>query len=364
MSEIYIMTEAIRMMLGEQSNPELVFLSPPGSSSAKISIFRCSRTSSLYAVKCIATGSRVSLIDEIERRKILIPYLRNHLPRVLWYQVMNGFEVMISECGGMHTLHHLVVSSDMPHSYLLAVWEDVVKSLVRMWKSSQHQFQESLCPRFFPARLRRIRNGVSSALVSGISLADCWDLPVVINGKEYFSISESFEEIARIGKPTSGVVCHGDPQPSNIVVNENGTWYFVDWEWSGLHHDWRMMLAHLYGWWSTRCAVLISEPAVRVNQNRLIIEHNTFVPDYLKSYQDVALSAASAMFGGFPDKETSSDINRFLAALYFGELRFLSLWGRETFAASMLAQAVVTANELGRNGNNCAFQFSQQKEVN
>lgn len=362
MSEIVrVATKAMRMMLGEQDDPELVLISFPGSSGARVSIFRHSRTDSLYAVKCV-TCSRVSLVDEIGKREILVPYLRDNLPRVLWCRLVDGFEVMVSECRGIHTLHHLIVNSDMPHSRLLAVWKDVVESLVRMWKSSQHQFQESLCPRFFPARSRRIKDGVNTAMVGGVKLSDCWDLPVVVNGNEYTSISKSFERIAHVGKPAKGVVCHGDPQPSNIVVGKDDSWYCVDWEWSGSHHDWRMMLAHLYGWWSTRCVVLASESVVRVDQNRLVIEHDAFIPGHLQSYQDVALSAASMMFGGFPDEETANDINRFLAALYFGELRFLGLWGREASAASVLAQAIVTANELGRNENNRAFQFPQRKE--
>jgi hypothetical protein len=362
MSEIVrVATKAMRMMLEEQDDPELVLISFPGSSGARVSIFRHSRNNSLYAVKC-ATGSRVSLVDEIGKREILVPYLRSHLPRILWFQVVDGFEVMISECRGIHTLHHLIVNSDMPHSHLLAVWKDVVESLVSMWKSSQHQFQESICPRFFPARLRRIKDGVGSTVVGGVKLADCWNLPVVINGNEYSSVSESFEKIACVGKPEKGVVCHGDPQPSNVVVGEDGSWYCVDWEWSGSHHDWRMMLAHLYGWWSTRCIVLASESVVHKDHNRLVIEHSAFIPSHLQPYQDVALSATSMMFGGSPDEGTVNDINRFLAALYFGELRFLGLWGREAFAASVLAQAVITVNEFGWNENNRSFQFPQRKE--
>jgi hypothetical protein len=173
MSEIVrVATKAMRIMLGEQDDHELVLISFPGSSGARVSIFRHSHTNSLYAVKCVV-GSRVSLMDEIGKRETLVPYLRNHLPRVLWCQVVDGFEVMISECRGIHTLHHLIVNSDMPYSRLLAVWKDVVESLVRMWKSSQHQFQEPLCPRFFPARLRRIKDGVGSAVVGGVKLADC-----------------------------------------------------------------------------------------------------------------------------------------------------------------------------------------------
>jgi len=362
MSEIVrVATKAMRMMLGEHDDPELAPISFPGSSGARVSIFRHSRTNSLYAVKCVS-GSRVSLMDEMGKREILVPYLRDHLPRVLWCQVVDDFEVMISECAGVHTLHHLIVSSDVPHSRLLVVWQDVVETLVRTWKASQHQFQEALCPRFFPARLQRIKDGVRSSVIGGVQLSKCWNMPIIINGSEYSSLSESLEKIAQIGKPSIGVVCHGDPQPSNIVVGEGNMWYCVDWEWAGSHQDWRMMLTHLYGWWSTRCIALTSESVVRVAQNRLEVEHSTFIPAHLRPYQDIALSAASMMSDGFPDKETVCDINRFLAALYFGEMRFLSLWGREAFAASMLAQAVATVSELRQDESAQPFQFPQRKE--
>jgi hypothetical protein len=362
MSEIVrVATKAIRMMLREQDDPELILISFPGSSGARVSIFRHSRTNFLYAVKCVK-NSRVSLVDEIARKEILIPYLRDHLPKVLWCQIVDGFEVMISECTGVHTLHRLITDSNMPQVYLLAVWKDVVETLVHMWKISQHKFQEALCPRFFPARIQRIKEGLQSVVFGGVRLSECWDLPVIINGNEYFSVSESLEKITQVGKPMMGVVCHGDPQPSNIVVGGSHTWYCVDWEWAGPHQDWRMMLAHLYGWWSTRCLVLTSKPVVRVYGKRLEIEYEAIIPVHLQPYRDIAMLAVPIMSNGFSNKETVCDINRFLSALYFGELRFLGLWGREVFASSMLAQAVITANQQGQGESLQPFQFPQQKE--
>ena len=361
MSEVVrVATKAMRMMLREQDDPELVLISFPGSSSARVSIFRHSRTNSLYAVKCVK-NSRISLVDEIARKEILTPYLWDHLPKILWCQIVDGFEVMISECKGLHTLHHLIINSDVPHSRLLAVWKDVVETLVRTWKTSQHPFQEALCPRFFPSRVQRIKEGLRSTMIGNIQLSECWDLPVIINGNEYPSVSESLNKVTQVGKPEMGVVCHGDPQPSNIVVGEGSAWYCVDWEWAGPHQDWRMMLTHLYGWWSTRCLVLISDLAVRMSRWRIEMEYEAFIPSHLQPYQDIAMSAALMMSGGLPNEETVRDINRFLAALYFGELRFLGLWGREAFASSMLAQAVITANQQGQGENTQLFQFPQRK---
>jgi hypothetical protein len=107
--------------------------------------------------------------------------------------------------------------------------------------------------------------------------------------------------------------------------------------------------------------VLTSEPVVRVYAKRLEVKYDAFVPTHLQPYQNTAVSAASIMSNGFPNEKTVRDINIFLAALYFGELRFLGLWGREAFAPAMLAQAVVTVCEQRQSENVQPFQFPQQK---
>lgn len=363
MSEIiHVATKAIRKMLREQDDPELVLVSSPGSSGARVSIFRHSRTDSLYAVKCVQS-SRVSLIDEIARKEILAPYLRDHLPKILWCQIVDGFEVMISECKGLNTLHGLVVNSDIPQHRLLAVWKDVLEVIVRMWEVSRHPFQSVLCPRFFPARLERIREGLRHIAIGEIKLAEHWKKPIIINGKEYPSIAQSLEKVSQVGKPKTGVVCHGDPQPSNIVVGNDDHWYCVDWEWAGPHQDWRMMVSHLYGWWSSRCLILTANPNLYVSERRIEIHYDSFLSPHLRSYQEQVLPAVSTMLADCPHEEDITDINRFLSALYFGELRFLGLWGREVFASSMLAQAVITANQLGQSSDEIQlFQFPQRKE--
>lgn len=157
-----------------------------------------------------------------------------------------------------------------------------------------------------------------------------------------------------------GVVCHGDPQPSNIVVGNSDEWYCVDWEWAGSNQDWRMMLSHLHGWWSTRCLALVAEPSAGVSGGCLKITYDAFLPAHLRPYQGIAMQAALAMSDGNLCEEDIRDINRFLAALYFGELRFLGLWGREAFASAILGQAVITINQLGQGSQQ--FQFSQRKE--
>jgi hypothetical protein len=56
----------------------------------------------------------------------------------------------------------------------------------------------------------------------------------------------------------------------------------------------------------------------------------------------------------------AEDINRYLMALYFGESRFLHLWGRQCYLGPFLAEAVKAgAHLMGRSVlNDSSFIFN------
>lgn len=337
LSTISTAITAVQMMVGDGASPELVIVSDPGSSGARVLIIRHPQGGRTYAVKCVKSG-RVSLVEEIARREIIKPFLKDHLPEVLMIKQIGEYEVMISECRGEQTLHSLIINSLMSHDQLKRMWHEVVSTLVDTWQQTKYYpFMDMLCPRYHKARCQRIADGIYSMMINGVKITDCASLPIIINGEEYPSIKDLLPQIETIGKPLFGVTCHGDPQPSNIVVDKNRSWSLVDWEWSGKHHDWRVMVSHLHGWWSTRCSVLMVEPEIRLERKRLYINYSLMVPAHLAEYQQEAASAYWSMSDSLNDSE---DINRYLATLYFGELRFLQFWGRQSYLAPFLAEAI------------------------
>jgi len=358
---VFTAMQAVRMMVGDDTSPELVIVSDPGSSGARVFIIRHPRSGLIYAVKCVQNG-RVSLVEEIARREIIRPFFLEHLPEVLMIQRLGEYEVMISECRGEQTLHSLIINSLMPQDQLRMVWHEVVSTLVGTWQRTKYYpFMDMLCPRYFKARCQRITDGVRSLVINGIRIADCISMPVVINGEGYPSIEDALHQIEAVGKPQFGVTCHGDPQPSNIVVDQNRFWSLVDWEWSGRHHDWRAMVSHLYGWWPTRCSVLSTEPGVEISQGRLHIDYSFVLPTHITAYQQEAVSAYQEMSeNGNCSSNDAEDINRYLMALYFGESRFLHLWGRQCYLAPFLAEAVKAgAHLMGRSVlNDSSFIFN------
>jgi aminoglycoside phosphotransferase len=344
MDVVTLSHKALSLFLKSRTSTELVALCSPGSSGSRVSIFRHTTSGKRFAVKCVK-DARVSLIEELARRELLVPYLKEHLPEVLSVQVMDGFEVMISECMGLQTLHQMLLTGNVPQSQLLSIWKSVLASLLSTWSSSSSvDFQEDLCPRYMPARVGRIRDAILDRTIQGVSLGDHWNDPVFVNGAEYPSISDCFDDIARLDKPRVAVVCHGDPQPSNIVVGESGDWYFVDWEWSGRHQDWRMMASHLLGWWTSRYLILSSEATIRhVPGKGLELNFDAALPSHLAQFQEEVWSSLNQESPEQLTDAVRADVRRMLAVLFFGELRFLSIWGREAFAVPMLAHAVINS---------------------
>jgi hypothetical protein len=76
-----------------------------------------------------------------------------------------------------------------------------------------------------------------------------WSRRVVVNGTDLGTIGSALDRVAQLAPPRITVACHGDPQPRNVLLDADLVWHLIDWEWSGLLHDWRMMVSHLVGWW-------------------------------------------------------------------------------------------------------------------
>lgn len=357
---VSVSTKAMNLFFKDRSVlPELILISPPGSSGARVSVFKSSDGTSLYAVKC-TRETRVSLSDEVAKWEILAKYIPSHLPKILWVGRVEGYETIISECYGVHTLHNLIASGDLPHDQLQSIWEDVVDTIVCIWSNSKtYPFDRDLSPRDFSQRMERIASGLYGKNVFGMKLSEIWNKDIYVNGKVYPSLDDTLKSISSIGDPSFGVTCHGDPQPSNIIVGrDDASWYCVDWEWSGPNHDWRMMASHLYGWWFTRSIMLKEKPTIRIAKEGVYLNYRVFLPDHLRSYPKITLKILERSFGDNLNKNARQDINRYLSALYLGDLRFLEIWNRENFAIPLLGQGIITAKEVKSNLERSRFEFA------
>ncbi len=216
---VRVASKAVKLMLQEDSDLDLILMSYPGSSGARVSIFRHPGTFFLYAVKCV-DKSRISLKEEAVRKAQLSPYIEEHLPKVLWEETVDGYEVMISECRGLHNLHSLILNGDIPYSILMNVWNSVTETFQAMWEKSRHDFDPVACPRYLPSRHERVASALYENDYFGEKLAHFWAKPVIINGREYLSLDKSFKVIQAVKSPNFGVICHGDPLKRRLFLTK------------------------------------------------------------------------------------------------------------------------------------------------
>ena len=189
------------------------------------------------------------------------------------------------------------------------------------------------------------------------SISDC---KIIINGKEYQSLNDTFDEIKNISSPTFGITCHGDPQPSNIIISNKNKWYLVDWEWSGKNHDFRLMFSHLYGWWVTRMINIKNTPEFIVENNKLIINYEICKNELIDKFQLISNKVLKKYFDISVQDE--KDINRFLALLYLGDIRFLDIWDKPDYLPILIGEATKTVNYLKFQSEDINLNFTYKNE--
>ncbi|MFA5935969.1 MAG: phosphotransferase [Patescibacteria group bacterium] len=304
-----------------------------------MSLFKEQETKLVYAVKCVHQP-RTSLREEAKRRELLVPHLKNRLPEVLGFSEIEEWETMVTLCGGKETLHELIMKGSMPHTQMLSVWSEAVGELICLWQQTKRTYVAENDPRNLCTRFRRIADGLIAYARKDIRLADVIDLPVMIDGKHYPSISTALAEAYQVRPPLFSVMCHGDFQPSNIIVNRDGRWWLVDWEWAGEGHDWRNGFSHMFGWWTSRHLQLMNESSWERRQGSLHLSTSGFIPRHLRPYIDAVSRLFKAQSTTSMRSQDCSDIQKYLALLYFGQIRFLPIWGRESFGIELLACAL------------------------
>ncbi len=345
---------AVQKAIGKKFNHELMAISAPGSSGSRVFILKDFEKGKLYAVKAVKI-SRVSLLEERKKRDFLSKHLPCHIPDVIDVLRYEECEIMISSCPGIDTLHSLILNSNKPHAFLEDVWISATDSLADLWVKTAEPFRKDDCQRRHDERIERIREGVQNIRINSVSLKDHMDAPIIFNNQICPSLNEILKEIKDITEPEIGVVCHGDPQPSNIVVNDEKNWFLIDWEWSGRQHDWRMMLSHMHGWWTTHYSSIGDTPktSIDVEGNLVINIENIYCPYFVRQYQRQATKIYTRLLEKrIATSQDTQDINRFLATLHLGDARFAPIWRKEVLIPLFIAVAASICRDIKVGNNN------------
>jgi len=226
---IEVAIRAVKNVIGNKPI-QVIKILEPGSSGARVMILYCSRTNCFYVVKSLKNG-RVSLRDQIKRRKLIKFYLPDNFKKILSFQRIGNYEVMVLLSENDDSLHNLIIKNKLSFKGINKIWNDVLKKVLKLWLvSKQKPYDNSLCPRNIDLRINRIIKFLKRVKIEEYKFGKIFNFPIIINGKEYASMDKLLSVIYSLREPDFGVTCHGDVQPSNIVVGHKN-WYFVDWEW-------------------------------------------------------------------------------------------------------------------------------------
>ncbi|GAB4087310.1 hypothetical protein GCM10028784_39400 [Myceligenerans cantabricum] len=237
----------VRPRAHSASSTQVLRVIRTGSSGATVTIVQ-QDDGQLVAIKTAQTP-RVSAQRQAAARDAVAPYFAGRLPEVLFAASDRGTDVLVTRCPSTTTFADAVTEDSGRAETHLGVWEDFVTHLRRVWTaSSRPGFNPRLATRNHELRWQRARDGLDMA---GQSLGfpnGAWR-HLVVNDSDHGSLQSVLGRLADMPAPSMHVTCQGDPQPRNVLLDDAGRWHLVDWEWAGDHHDWRMLVSHLIGWW-------------------------------------------------------------------------------------------------------------------
>lgn len=308
-----------------------------GSSGAAVHIIEYSNGRRI-AVK-VATTPRVTAIQQREARRDILPLFGRRLPDVLFAGSCTGRDVLIAECPSVRTLADEVAAHG-PTDRLMGTWCDITATLTRVWsESAQPGFSSDRATR---SHLRRLHRGVA-----GLEFASrAVHVPLLatqrvrVNGKTCDSWNAAHGVLGALRPPIVRVACHGDPQPANILVDAVYQWYLIDWEWSGRHHDWRMMISHLIGWWYVNDILRRSHGDITMTAARLDLAYEPPDIQAIRPWAHPVATAFNAMTDAHRDERDLSAVALHTALLLLREIPRAAAHGSRHLLAPLFGEAL------------------------
>ncbi|MFI9254099.1 phosphotransferase [Streptomyces sp. NPDC053069] len=247
----------------------------------------------LVAVKT-ARNPRVPAIQQARARDTIAPYFGARLPEVLFAGHHHGSDTLITRCPSVTTLADAALRPG-PTTRAAAVWTEVTEALCQVWlQSARPGFEPALATRKHTLRLERGRHGLHHA-AHQLRLAIDGKHHIIVNGTDHGSLDRMLHRLAALRPPTIRVACHGDPQPRNILLDHAEQWHLVDWEWSGHHQDWRMMMSHLVGWWYVESLLAGTHGRITPARSALVLSYGSTPPAVLSRWTAPAVRAFRRM---------------------------------------------------------------------
>ncbi len=327
----------LREAIGSDAdNFYVVGVASSGASGPRVLILEDIRSGKRYALKYGDT--RIPIPEQVKNRQLIAPLFgENHLPEIF----ISGERVMLMEAIDGQTFHESVVKSTYDLSYLLEVYRKVLARFGEVWEKTAEPFSStvSLARQPIP-RAEKVRDAVSRRVFNGQALKEVVKNQVVVNGVETEYSLDSLLDlmVSCYSVPTHTILCHGDPNMDNIIINSHMGWWLVDFEWVG-RHDWRIPASHFVGWWLSNASFLKGTPRVEVN-GTIRIDYQIGQSELVSALLAEARKFIEGMGNNFHEKQFERQIKLQLAILLLGDLRFLEARGRSQYAIPLLGEGL------------------------
>lgn len=302
---------------GRQAGSFLLRTIRSGTSGAQVFLLR--QPGGATVATKVTRNPRVSSSVQAQRHDLMAQHFASHTPAVLGTATEAELDVIVTAAPAVWTLDEAIGRLG-PTPELHAIWRDVVVALVKVWRSTARPgFDPAHATRNHQLRCRRGHQGLEDALTADLGPPSQWS-NLLINGSDAGSWSQAFGRLLGVGRPDFHVTCHGDPHAGNVLVAAAGTWHLVDWEWSGEHHDWRMMVSHLLGSWYVRDLMDHASGAATATSTGVALDYVIGGTSRLRQFGDPAAEAFRQMTTPSRTEQDLSDVARYVALLLLREI--------------------------------------------
>jgi hypothetical protein len=286
----------------------------------------------------VARAPRVDAPAQAARRRLIAPRLGPHLPEVLVAEHGHGQDLLVTACPAVHTLQDLI-DRHGPTPPLRAIWHEVVSALAAQWHDTARPgFAPDLATRDHRRRCQRGCQGLDASLTAVYGPPARWQR-IIVNGVDHGPWAAIAGCLLALGRPAFHVTCHGDPHAGNVLVDERNRWYLVDWEWTGDHHDWRMMVSHLVGSWYVH-DLLATATGRATGGGSLRLTYRRPATPLLDALGGVARPHVQDLTWPERWRQDRTDITRHTALLLLREIPSAVNSGRADLVAPLLGECV------------------------
>lgn len=163
---------------------------------------------------------------------------------------------------------------------------------------------------------------------------------LVVNDVDHGPLEAVLARLARVPPPAVHVACHGDPQPRNVLVDDNGCWHLVDWEWAGLHQDWRMMCSHLAGWWNVESVLSTARGSITSTRSAVLLAYQPPLLAHLDPWVVPVFDLFRSLATSRQHEQDVIALATHIAMLLVREIPRALRDGRRSLVAPLLGEAI------------------------